>query len=71
MIKGDWKLIELMETPQGLVHHFELYNLRDDPEEQQDVSSENPELVAELKRAMTKWRTEVDAPQYDASMYKK
>lgn len=71
IIKGDWKLIELMETPQGLTHHFELYNLRDDPEEQQDVSSENPELVEELKRAMITWRERVDAPQYDASMYKK
>lgn len=24
IIKGDWKLIELVETPQGLKHHFEL-----------------------------------------------
>lgn len=61
----EWKLIELMETPQGLKHHFELYNLREDPGEQFDISSDYPEKVEQLKNKMMNWRKSVNAPAYD------
>jgi len=71
IIKDGWKLIEFMETPQGLKHHLELYNLNTDPGEQNDVSAGYPEIVKSLKLSMNKWRNEVKAPAYNMSMYTK
>jgi arylsulfatase A-like enzyme len=65
IVIDEWKLIELMETPQGLKHHFELYNLKEDPGEQFDISSDYPEKVEQLKNKMMNWRKSVNAPAYD------
>jgi arylsulfatase A-like enzyme len=64
ILKGDWKLIEFLPTPHGLTHHFELYNVRHDPSEQNDFARQMPDKVEELKKEMYKWREEVDAPAY-------
>jgi len=53
---GDWKLIEFFED--GSV---ELYNLRDDLSERNDLSRERPEKVRELKTLLEHWRQEVGA----------
>jgi len=51
--KGDYKLIDFYEK--GKV---ELYNLKKDPSEQQDLSKQMPEKKAELMRALQKWKKE-------------
>ena len=54
---GDWKLIEYFEDG-GL----ELFNLRDDIGEQNNLVDRRPDKVAELQKVMYQWRKQVDAP---------
>ena len=56
IIKGEWKLIELY------IHdiekrHLELYNLKKDPAESQNVLNENVRLAEKLKKIMLKARS--------------
>lgn len=71
IIKDNWKLIEVMETPQGLKHHFELYNLKEDPRENNDIYNDNPKIAKILKDKMLQWRKSVNAPKYSPAMYAK
>ena len=48
--KGDWKLIRTKRNI--LPEHFELYNLKDDIGETNDLSKEHPEIVHELSSLM-------------------
>ncbi|MEM8913523.1 MAG: sulfatase-like hydrolase/transferase [Planctomycetota bacterium] len=52
----DWKLIESFETGDRY-----LYNLRDDVGETNDLSSEEPDRVAQLHTQLKRWRIDVDA----------
>lgn len=52
---GDWKLVANRSEPK------ELYNLRTDPSEQNDLSAREPERTAELWRAVSAWETDVAA----------
>jgi arylsulfatase A-like enzyme len=54
---GDWKLIEWFETGR-----LELYNLKVDLSESNDLSKRNPEKLALLHARMKQWRAEVNAP---------
>ena len=45
--KGDWKLVYRMHTGE-----LELYNLRDDIGERNDLAASHPERVAELAKAL-------------------
>jgi arylsulfatase A-like enzyme len=54
--KGDWKLIEFFED-----EHVELYNLRNDPQERQNVASTTPQVVDTLRRDLHAWRVGVGA----------
>jgi arylsulfatase A-like enzyme len=45
--RGDWKLLQ--NGPDEPMH---LYNLKDDPQEQTDLSAQQPEKYAELKSAL-------------------
>ena len=54
---GDWKLIEWFET--GRV---ELYNLRDDLSESNDLSKKNPLRRDSLLHQLRAWRSEINAP---------
>ncbi len=61
--KGDWKLVRYHvndepDRPQ------ELYNLKDDPGEENDLSKEYPDKVAELQGIMENARTESDVFQF-------
>ena len=47
--KGDWKLVVFYED-----NRTELYHLQDDPGETTDVSAENQEVVADLKKILEK-----------------
>lgn len=53
---GDYKLIEFYED-----NHVELYNLRDDLGEKQDLSATMPEKAAQLRRMLHQWRSDVGA----------
>ncbi|WP_337173173.1 sulfatase [Paludisphaera sp.] len=54
---GDWKLIEWFET--GKV---ELYHLRDDPGERNDLAADQPGRAVELRAALVAWREAINAP---------
>ena len=54
---GDWKLHEYFEDG-GL----ELYNLKNDIGEKQDLSQSNPAKVKELHEKLKTWRAEINAP---------
>ncbi len=54
--QGNFKLIELFYTGQ-----VELYDLADDISEKHNLATQLPEKVKELKKLLTKWRSEVGA----------
>ena len=64
--EGDWKLIEFLED-----NHVELYNMKRDLGESDNVANENTEKVSALKAKLEAWRKEVGAqmptknPAYD------
>lgn len=53
---GDWKLIEFYEDD-----HVELYNLKDDIGEKQDLAAKLPDKTAELRKRLHTWRQTVGA----------
>jgi arylsulfatase A-like enzyme len=53
---GDWKLIEFFEDG-----HLELYNLREDLSELNDLAVSRPEKVEELADVLRAWQKDVDA----------
>ena len=55
--KGDWKLLEFFEHGD-----IELYNLKDDIAERNNLSQVNQEKKAELYRELLQWRAKVNAP---------
>jgi arylsulfatase A-like enzyme len=54
---GDWKLIEFFEDG-----HVELYNLKDDISEKNDLAKTKPEKAKELHRMLIEWRKSLNAP---------
>lgn len=54
--KGEWKLIEFFED-----EHVELYNLRNDPQERQNVAATTPQVAETLRRELQAWRAGVGA----------
>jgi arylsulfatase A-like enzyme len=63
---GDWKLVESYEY-----ETIELYNLKDDPSELNDLAAARPEIAADLQQQMHAYFAEVGAsmpvanPNYD------
>ena len=55
--RGQWKLHEYFEKGE-----FELYHLGDDVGEENNLASEQPEKLAELRDELLKWRKEIGAP---------
>jgi hypothetical protein len=53
---GDYKLIEWFEDL-----HVDLYNLRTDPGEREDLASTMPEKAAVLREQLHSWRQAVGA----------
>ena len=53
---GDWKLIEFYED-----QRVELYNLRDDIGEKNNLAAKQPEKAAELRQRLHDWRQSVNA----------
>jgi len=54
--KRNWKLIEFFEDG-----HLELYNLKKDIGEKNDLAEKEPQKTAELHNLLKNWRKEVDA----------
>jgi arylsulfatase A-like enzyme len=53
---GDWKLMEFFED-----NRIELYNLKNDSGEKQNLAATEPEKAASLIKQLHHWRTEVNA----------
>jgi arylsulfatase A-like enzyme len=56
ILEGEWKLIHYWENGND-----ELYNLTQDPGEQNDVADGNTEIVGRLGQKLANWLEEVDA----------
>jgi arylsulfatase A-like enzyme len=54
--QGNYKLLDYFEN-----NTVQLFNLKDDPGEQNDLSTQMPEKVKELKSLLDQWRAEVKA----------
>ncbi len=72
IISGDWKLIENYEAAAtGDSPACELFNLREDPAEKNNLSLSDPERAAALRNDLAAWRDSVHAqmptlnPDYD------
>ena len=53
---GDWKLLEYFED-----NHLELYNLKDDLGEKNNLAEKMPDKAKELHAMMIAWRKDVGA----------
>ena len=54
--RGDYKLLEFFEQDR-----LELYNLKQDLGEKHDLASQHPQLVAELHKQLSDWRSRTGA----------
>lgn len=67
VLRGDWKYVcstEGAESPKSKNHtpaRDMLFNIATDPGEKTDLSAQNPEILAELKRLFSEWDAEMDA----------
>ena len=55
--KGDWKLLEFFEDG-----HLELYNLKEDISETNNLAEQMPEKAIFLHEKLINWRAKVNAP---------
>lgn len=61
--KGDYKLLYFYKKDQ-----YELYNLKNDPSEMNDLSAQMPDKTAELKKLLNSWKKDVNAEEPDLSV---
>ena len=61
---AKWRLSSVMRGPWRLVHGLELYDLRDDPGQRNDIAAEHPDVVAELRAGYEQW-WELVSEQFD------
>jgi iduronate 2-sulfatase len=54
IIEDEWKLVRNVARPDG-VPEFELYHHENDPLDQKDLASENPEIVGRLAKQLEAW----------------
>ncbi len=59
---GDWKLMEFMEDKR-----VELYNLREDIGEKNNLASSNPEKATALLEKLHNWQAAIQAPMPTAN----
>lgn len=55
--KGQWKMIEFLESDT-----VGLYNLEDDPAEQNNLTDSMPKLAAEIRAELDAWQLKTKAP---------
>ncbi len=64
--EGDYKLIEWFEeAAMGKEGAYQLFNVREDVGEKNDLSAEMPELVEKLKKKLHDWRKKINAQEMD------
>lgn len=63
--KGDYKLLNFY-----IDKRFELYNLKDDPDENHNLVNTMPDKVEELKKLLFSWRKDVNAEEPNLSATK-
>ena len=63
MRRGDWKLIQFLVSKKT-----ELYNLKNNPLESEDLSSSHPEKLQELLKEMLDWRAQNSVPLPPAAL---
>lgn len=61
--KGDMKLVGVGKDEEGN-DKFELFNLKEDPYEQNDISAEHQDLVSELKNEMDTWLNTMETSEH-------
>lgn len=66
--QGDWKLIRLLKSP-GIEDHYELYNLKNDLGENNNLAAKMPEKLNDLKTLMAGFVDNSKAPKYDEDEY--
>ena len=54
---GQWKLIEFFEPGRSI----ELYNLKDDIGEKNNLADKHPDIVNRLHKMLKDWRKQTDA----------
>jgi arylsulfatase A-like enzyme len=59
---GDWKLLEFFEDGR-----IELYNLKDDLGQKNDLARKNPEMARKLHQKLQDWRKAIKAPMPKAN----
>lgn len=66
--KGDWKLVQYNVNREP-VKPYELYDLSEDPGEENDLADQHPELVSELKELIRNARTESEVFKFASKTY--
>ena len=51
-------------------YHFELYDIKNDKGEKDNMVLQKPQVVKELKKELESWKKKIGAPNYDENMYK-
>jgi arylsulfatase A-like enzyme len=62
MVKGEYKLIHYLGYGSAVDNSFELFDLKNDPEELTDLHTSNPGLAADLQTELTGKLREVNRP---------
>nr|KAG5695414.1 hypothetical protein BaRGS_033539 [Batillaria attramentaria] len=55
-IDNDYHVTPDDESMQPTPAEFQLYNIRDDPTERNDLAENNPEVLAKMKARLEEWR---------------
>ena len=58
LIRGDWKLLRFYNDAAGA---YELFHLKEDPYEQQNLAAAMPDKVSELKNRLEAWQRDAKA----------
>ena len=61
IIEGQWKLIQWYSLEDKSIERVELFNLEEDPGEQNDLSGKHPDKTAKLEAMLNEWKTSVNA----------
>jgi arylsulfatase A-like enzyme len=61
VIHGQWKLIQWYSLDDESIERTELFNLVDDPFEQTNLVSEEPEKARKLQALLNEWKASVNA----------
>lgn len=76
MREGDWKMIRIFHGDKDQQHRHLLYHLKTDLGEVEDLSKENPEIVAKMSAQMDKFLAETGAvlplpnPAFDPKQFR-